>query len=170
MMTRRYLLSTTPSRSSIGGFVMPSGAGLPATFCLPELSCASPENQGYQLIAHVLDGRVDQGDVELRFGGQLGARLLQPPGDEPGRLGAAPVEPADKLIPRRRRQEDQQRARNRGTYLPRARHVDLEQHRNARGQLLLHRRARRAMPVADEAGPLQQLPGLDQPVEPLVVD
>src|SRR6516164_978873 len=33
MMTRPYLLSTTSSKSSIGGLMMPSTAGVPATLC-----------------------------------------------------------------------------------------------------------------------------------------
>ena len=37
MMTRPYLLSTTSSRSSIGGLMMPSPAGVPATLALPVL-------------------------------------------------------------------------------------------------------------------------------------
>src|ERR1700728_4392811 len=41
MMTRPYLLSTTSRRSSMGGLMMPSPAGVPATLCLSCIKRAS---------------------------------------------------------------------------------------------------------------------------------
>src|SRR5579875_976486 len=100
MMTSSYLLSTTSSRSSIGGLMIPSVAGVPATLCLPCLGIrcdrapghAEPRrgllkssrscHQGYQLPAHLLDGRVNERYVELGLGCQLDPRGLEPAGDD----------------------------------------------------------------------------------------
>src|ERR1051326_6633419 len=110
MITRRYLLSTTSSRSSMGGLVMPSAVVLPATMSLPSERRGPllDRHQPYQLPAHVLDGRVHERDIELTAGFDLGPGRFQPPGDHLGRLGAAPGEPAHELVPRRRGEEDQE--------------------------------------------------------------
>src|ERR1700761_8925043 len=105
MITRRYLGSAPSSSSSIGGLMMPSATWFPATFCLPTSGALT--HQGYQLMAHVLDGRVDQRDLELVGRGQLLPGGGEPPGQDLGRLGAAAGEPADQFLPGRRGQEDQ---------------------------------------------------------------
>src|SRR5580700_97669 len=100
MMTRPYLLSTTLSRSSMGGLMMPSPAGVPATLCLSDclergwraertarrLLVRRGQHQGYQPVTDILDGRVNQRDIELGLGGQLDPRDLQPPHDDLGGL------------------------------------------------------------------------------------
>src|ERR1700729_323281 len=106
MITRPYLLSTTWSRSSIGGLMMPSVDGVAATRCLPERSNGSSRatvlpsgsgragpalvgqcarsvhqlgrHQGYQLAAYIIDGGVDQGDIELAAGLELGPGGAEP--------------------------------------------------------------------------------------------
>src|SRR5258707_1960350 len=123
MMTRPYLLSTTLSRSSMGGLMMPSTAGVPATLCLSELLrggsrrltalvAARGQHQGYQPMTDFLDGRVNQRDIELGLGGQLDPRDLQPPADDVGGFRAPACEPADQLCPRRRVVKNQQGPRN----------------------------------------------------------
>src|SRR6516225_10117581 len=118
MITRRYLLSTTSSRSSMGGLVMPSAVVLPATGFLPSLRAERREiaprarhalsrHQGYQLPAHVLDGCVHQRDVELPGRREFGLGGREPTGQHLGWLGAAAGEPADQFVPGRRGQEYQ---------------------------------------------------------------
>src|SRR5215469_8983269 len=110
MMTRRYLLSTTSSRSSMGGLVMPSAAVIPATVYLPlwpvqaVVRALSGRHQEYQLLTHVLDGRVHQRNVELAAGFDLLPRRVQPARDDRGRLRAAAGEPAHQLLSGRRRE------------------------------------------------------------------
>src|SRR6266852_4406654 len=96
MITRPYLLSTTSSSSSMGGLMIPSSAGVPATVCLPDRT-AKPRDgprpprplrrrlisrlgrhQGYQLSADISDRGVDERDVELTLRSQLRARRFQP--------------------------------------------------------------------------------------------
>src|ERR1700733_8507542 len=113
MMTRRYLLSTTLSRSSIGGLMMPSAAGIPATVCLPfrgarDLATLG-RSQGYQLLADVLDGRVHQRHVELCLGGEFHPGRSQPASHQVGWLGTASGEPAYQFRPGWRREEHQER-------------------------------------------------------------
>src|SRR5215469_6403276 len=109
MITRPYLLSTTSSRSSIGGLMMPSAGGVAAKVCLPDLDSVRSlpckvvpgvavsgaailgQHQGYQLVANIFDRCVDQRDVELVAGGQLTPRGLEPAADGLRRLGV----PAD---------------------------------------------------------------------------
>src|ERR1017187_10516022 len=99
MITRPYLLSTTSSRSSIGGLMMPSTAEVPATLCLSGLSARSVgrlgRHQGYQLAAYILDGRVDKRGVNLPLRLQLWAPRLQPPGKRPGGVGLRAFKPRD---------------------------------------------------------------------------
>jgi len=91
----------------------------------------------YQLLGHVLDGRVDQRDLEL-FGGRelvLGGR--EAPGQHLRRLRTAAGEPADQLVPGRRGQEDQPGTGRGPLDLPRSGHVDLQQAGHARLELFL---------------------------------
>ena len=62
------------------------------------LACARSVNFG-----------VDDRDVELRLGGQLLDRGLEPPGPFLLRLGAPPHEPVHQLLPGRRLEEDEER-------------------------------------------------------------
>ena len=87
-----------------------------------------------------------------------------------GGLGAAAGEPAHQLLPGGRGQEDQLGLRHHALDLPRALEVDLQQDGHAGGEPASTRRARRAVAVARELGPLEQLPAGDQPVELVVVD
>src|SRR4029077_20935832 len=109
MITRPYLLSTTSSSSSMGGLMIPSRDGVPATFAfqiesrtvlavfglavlglkalLRRLISRPGRHQGYQLSAHVPYGRVDKSDIELTLGSQLSPRGLQPLSDRVGWLG-----------------------------------------------------------------------------------
>ena len=124
----------------------------------------------YQLLGHVLDGRVDQRDIKL-----IGGRDFFPGGREParqdlGRLGGAAGQPVDQLIPGRRGEEHQPGLGRGLPDLPRPGHVDLQQAGHARLKLFLQRRARRAIPVASEPRPLQECPAGDQTVELAVVD
>src|SRR5258708_27140512 len=123
MSTRPSLLSTTLSRSWMGGLMMPSTAGVPATLCLSELLrggsrrltalvAARGQHQGYQPMTDFLDGRVNQRDIELGLGGQLDPRDLQPPADDVGGFPAPAGEPADQLCPRRRDHKNHERPRN----------------------------------------------------------
>src|SRR5258708_15668537 len=117
MMTRPYLLSTTLSRSSMGGLMMPSTAGVPATLCLSELLrggsrrltalvAARGQHQGYQPMTDFLDGRVNQRDIELGLGGQLDPRDLQPPADDVGGFRAPAGAPSGQPCPRPRGEEE----------------------------------------------------------------
>src|SRR5258708_3332613 len=130
MMTRPYLLSTTLSRSSMGGLMMPSTAGVPATLCLSELLrggsrrltalvAARGQHQGYQPMTDFLDGRVNQRDIELGLGGQLDPRDLQPPADDVGGFRAPAGEPPDQLCPPWRGQKTPEGPGNRLPHLPR---------------------------------------------------
>src|SRR5579875_3920633 len=151
MITNWYLLSTTSRSSSIGGLMMPSAAPrvwVPATSCLPPLLNGSLLHQGYQLAAHVRDGRVDQHDVELVGGGHLLLGDGEPARHHLGRLGAAAGEPAHQLFPGRRGEEDHAGVRYRALDLARPVHVDLQQGEEAGLEPFLDRRARRARPLA----------------------
>src|SRR5215470_9141605 len=121
MITRPYLLSTTSSNSSMGGLIIPSSAGVPATVCLPlsararaDLSaCAAlgsqpsigrpirrlGRHQGYQLSADISDRRVDQRDVEFTLRAQFRSRRFQPLPDHLSGLGLPAGEPADEFLP-----------------------------------------------------------------------
>src|ERR1035438_5307906 len=177
MMTRRYLLSTTPSRSSIGGLVMPSAAGIPATVCLPlrgafEKPMIGPlgQDQGYQLVADVLDGRVHQRHVEFRFGGEFHPGRGEPALHHFGRLRAPAGQPAHQFRPGRRREEHQERVRHGTANLPCTRQVDLKESRDPRRELLLDRCAGGAIPVARESGPFEELPAGQHRVKLRVAD
>src|ERR1017187_8493409 len=170
MITRPYLLSTTSSSSSMGGLIIPSSDGVPATVCLPDrISVLSlgrrsrpgrlGRHQGYQLAADVPDGRVNERDIELGPGPQLDLGGFQPPPDHRLRLGLAGGQPAHQLVPGRRRQEDQERSRHRRADLAGAGHIDLQQRGHASPDLLGHRLARRAIAIPGEPRPLKQLPG-----------
>src|ERR1700735_2869487 len=151
MITRPYLESTTSSRSSIGGLMMPSGAEVPATVCLPVLPARSlgrlGRHQGYQLTADVLDRRVNQRDIELAARAELGPRGVQPLPDDLGRFCLPDREPADQLRPGRRVEKDQQRPWHRLAHLPGAGHVDLQQRRHSGAELLGEARRRLATTV-----------------------
>src|ERR1700722_7438996 len=185
MITRPYLLSTTWRRSSIGGLMIPSLAGVHATRCLPEqrnglyratmLPSGSGRagrartrqcrvsvhqlghHQGYQLAAYIIDSGVDQGDIELAAGLELGPGGGEPPGDDVGGLGLPPGEPPDQLVPGRRCQEHQQRSWQRRPDLPRALDVDLQQCRDPGLEPLLDGRPRGAVLIPRELGPFEQL-------------
>ena len=90
-------------------------------------------------------------------------RQLDPRGGQPALalllgLGAAADQPADQLVPARRRQEDEQRLGHRSrTWRAPCRSISSSAVR-ALGQRLLDRAARRAVPVAAvHDGPLEQL-------------
>jgi len=124
----------------------------------------------YQLLGHVLDGRVDQRDLELLGRRELVLGGREPPGQHLRRLRTAAGEPADQLVPGRRGQEHQPGTGRGPLDLPRSGHVDLQQAGHARLKLFLQRRARRAIPVASEPRPLQECPAGDETVELAVVD
>src|SRR5215467_1157246 len=168
MITRRYLLSTTSSRSSMGGLVMPSAVVLPATGFLPSLRTerrviaprarhALSRHQGYQLPAHVLDGCVHQRDIELAAGFDLLPRHFQAAGDHVGRFGAAAGEPAGQFLTRWRGQEDQQGAGHAAAHLPCALDVNLQKSRSPRGGLRRDGSLRGAVLLAVKRCPLKQL-------------
>src|SRR5580693_1891287 len=121
MITRPYLLSTTSSRSSIGGLIMPSAAGVAATcaFRIWSAACALvgtgllSKHQAYQLAADVLDGCIHEGDIEFAFGRQLAPGRFQPADDHLVRFSATAPEPANQLVPGRWREKDEQRVRHR---------------------------------------------------------
>src|SRR5690348_1037850 len=123
MITRRYLLSTTSSRSSMGGLVMPSAVVTPATGFLPSLRAEwrgmaySGRHQGYQLPAHVLDGCVHQRDIELAAGFDLLPRHIQAAGDNVRRFCTPAGEPAGQFLAGRGGEEDQQGTRNAAAHL-----------------------------------------------------
>src|ERR1700686_4417802 len=73
MITSRYLLSTTPSSSSIGGLMMPSAPWVTAT-CASSLIVG---DQRYHLPAALIDGCVHQQYVELACRGELISRRGQ---------------------------------------------------------------------------------------------
>jgi hypothetical protein len=79
------------------------------------------------LRTHVFDGRVHQCDVELTAGFDLGVCHRQAPPDHLRGLGPAARQPADKLVPRRRGKEHQQRVRHRAAHLPGTLDVDFKQ-------------------------------------------
>src|SRR3954470_9883627 len=118
-MTRAYLLSTFPSNSSIGGFVMPSGrAAVPDTQMpswravdvvpgyqraresgLPRESGLTAAHQTHEPVRGVgYRGRDDHG-VELRLSRELDAALFQPSRHDVGGFGAAASQPAFELLP-----------------------------------------------------------------------
>src|SRR6266700_4018262 len=97
MITSRYLLSTTPSNSSIGGLMMPSAPWVTAT-CESSLIYGA-NNQGYHLPADLIDGRVHERYVELTGSGELVPRRCQAALHDVGGLGAAAGEPADQFRP-----------------------------------------------------------------------
>src|SRR5262245_42974932 len=132
MITRRYLLSTTSSRSSMGGLVMPSAVVIPATGFLPLLarSGLSGRHQGYQLPAYFLDGRVYQRDIELAAGFEVLPGHRQGQLDHGWWLGPPAGEPAGQLLAGRGGEEDQQRAGHAPAYLPGPLDVDLKQSRH----------------------------------------
>ena len=86
-------------------------------------------HQRYQPGRRLLEVVVDHRDVELPLGGELDARGLEPPLALLPVLGAPADEPAHELVPRRRREEHEQRLRHRGPDLAGALQVDLEQRR-----------------------------------------
>src|SRR5437899_6003793 len=114
MITRRYLLSTTSRRSSMGGLVMPSAVVIPATGFLPSLRAekrgiaSSGRHQGYQLPAHVPDGCVHQRDIELTSGFDLLPRHIQTAGYHVRWFGATAGKPAGQFLAGRGGQEHQQ--------------------------------------------------------------
>src|SRR5690606_28633492 len=147
MITRLYLLSTTSRSWSIGGLVMPSATGpVSATFV------TSPRwlraQQGYQPLAHFPYGRVHQGAVELRLGGQFHPRGLQAAGDDLLGFGAPPAESPLQLLPARRGQEDQKRVRHGLAHLPGPLEIDLQQGGHPRFQVLDDGGPRRSVSVA----------------------
>src|ERR1700758_358656 len=177
MITRPYLLTTTSSKSSIGGLMMPSAGEVAAKVCLPDLDSVSalPRkvslsvaitgiailslHQGYQLVANIFDRCVDQGDVELIAGSQLTSRGLEAAADGLRRLGVPADQPAFQLLPRGRGKEDQQGLRDSCAHLPCTRHVDLEQRRGLLIDPLLNRGAGRAVPVPGKLRRFQQFAG-----------
>src|SRR3954468_11840158 len=153
-MTRPYLESVAASNSSMGGLVMPSGtAAAPDKWELLELGDC---DQGYQPIARFPDRRVQDHLVELVLSRELDPGRVQPPPQYLGVLGPPPGQPAYQLIPRGRCEEDEQRLRHRRPHLPRALELDLEQHRDVRGEMLFNRRTRRAVAEAGERRVLEQ--------------
>src|ERR1700730_18173138 len=104
MITRRYLLSTASSRSSMGWLLIASSVGIPATGFLPSWRAerrgmaSSGRHQGYQLPAHVPDGCVHQRDIELAAGLDLLPRCFQAADDHVRRLCAAPGETAGPFL------------------------------------------------------------------------
>ena len=95
---------------------------------------------------------------------------LQPALDHLGRFGAPPGEPAHQLLPGGRGQEHQLRVRHGLPDLPGALQVDLQEDRLTGLQPLQHRPPRRAVAVAGEFRPLQQLAVGDQLVHLVVGD
>src|SRR3954447_24070605 len=133
-MTSPYLLLVRSSSSSIGGLVMPSGAGAtpdtggrapssiaavrgPARWgpaarslggaAVPGSSGRRRSQQAYQLVGGAADVVVHDDHVDLPGGVQLGRREGQAALLHRGRLRAAAGQPVDQRGPRRRCQEDQ---------------------------------------------------------------
>src|SRR6478735_3137277 len=90
-------------------------------------------HQGYQLVGSGVNFVVDDGDVELTLGRQLGPRGLEATLPLGLGLGAPADEATYELLPRRRLEEDEQRLRHRLADLARALEVDL-QHRGVPGR------------------------------------
>src|SRR5262249_39842188 len=175
MITRRYLLSTTSSRSSMGGLVMPSAVVIPATGFLPSLRASwrkavSGRHQGYQLLAHFLDRRVHQRDIELPAGFHLLPCHIQAALDHVRWLGPPAGEPAGQFLAGRGGEEDQQRAGNAPAHLPGPRNVDLEQSRHPGSSPFVDGGFRGAVLLAGERCPLQQLAAGNHRVKSLITD
>src|SRR6478752_7456237 len=128
-------------------------------------------HQGYQLVGSGVNFVVDDGDVELALGGQLGPRGLEAALPLGLGLGAAADETAYELLPRRRLEEDEQRLGHRLAHLPGALQVDLQHRRLAGRQGEVDGPARGAVAggLVDH-GPLEQVALLDHGVELLVGD
>src|SRR3712207_1231380 len=156
-MTRPYLLLVRSSSSSIGGLVMPSGAGAtpdtggraPSSFAavrgparegpaarslggaaVPGRSGRRRSQQSYQLVRGTADVVVDDHDVELPRGVQLRLRQGQPPLLHRPRLRAAAGQPVDQRGPGRWGEEDQLRLVVPGADLARPLQLDLEEGRS----------------------------------------
>src|SRR5215831_11969488 len=173
MITRRYLLSTTSSRSSMGGLVMPSAVVIPATGFLPSLRASwrkavSGRHQGYQLLAHFLDRCVYQRDIELPAGFHLLPGHIQAALDHVRWLGPPAGEPAGQFLAGRGGEEDQQRSGNAPAYLPGPLNVDLKQSRHPGGGPFFDGSFRGAVLLAGELCPLEQLAAGDHRVESLI--
>src|SRR5688572_10071395 len=155
-MTSPYLLLVRSSSSSIGGLVMPSGAGAtpdtggrapsslaavrgpaqdgPAARSLggaavPGRSGRRRSQQSYQLVRGPADVVVHDDHVELPGGVELRLRQSQAALLDRGRLGAAAGQPVDQYGPRRWGEEDQLGIGVAGPHLPRTLQLDLEEGR-----------------------------------------
>src|SRR5690606_9578209 len=118
-----------------------------------------------QLVRGLLDVMVDDRHIELRLRGELLERVLQPVPDGLWIVRTPPDQAPLKLLPARRSEEDQSRLWHRLSHLPGTLQIDLEQHGHALREVFLHGSPWRAVKVAGELGPLQELSGLDEPLE-----
>src|SRR3954449_7217947 len=118
----------------------------------------------------LLDRRVDDRRVELVLGRELDARGVEAGLDDLGGLGATATQATLELLPARWREEDEQGVRHELPHLPRALHLDLQEHGVAGGEAVLHRAARGAVPVAGVLRVLEQLAVAQHPTELLTVD
>ena len=103
--------------------------------------------------------------VEVALGGQLQFRRLEPGVDRLGRVGAPALEAAAQLAGVGRGDEDLDRLRHRGAHLLGPLDLDLEHDRVALVEPALDLGAQRPVAVAAVGGELEEVAGLDPPLE-----
>src|ERR671921_2241167 len=121
--------------------------------------------QSYQFVRGPFDEVVDDRPVELLLRRELLVGVDQPAANRLRVVGPPADEPALELLDAGRSEEDQLRLGHRGPDLPGALQVDLEQHRIALREPALDLGPRRAVEIARELGPLEELATVDQPLE-----
>src|SRR5262245_3305215 len=121
--------------------------------------------QSYQLVCGLLDGVVDDRRIELRLGRELLLRVLEPVAHGLLVVRAPTGETSLELLPAGRGEEDQPGVGHRGPNLPRPLKVDLQQGGVPGRDAAAHRLTGRAVEVAGELGPLQELADLDEALE-----
>src|SRR5438445_1614941 len=151
-MTNEYLESTAASRSSIFGSITGAPSLRLGAGCLDDSS---------DLRRCAVEVVVHHDVIEPARLGPLPRGGLQTSCDPLVVLGSSSPEASLELLHRRRRQEDQDGARNAVPNLLGALHVDLEDHVSARGQLLVHERTGRSRSMIDERRPLEESAALD---------
>ncbi len=115
-------------------------------------------DQLLQLGQGLLQVPVHQAGIELAGCGQLDPGPFQPAANRLFTVGAAATDAPLQLLKTGGLQKHLERRRKALTHLAGPLQFDLQQHRSARGQLALHRLARRAIEIAGELSPLQQAP------------